>query len=99
MVDDDIRSAFGREPLDLENEVLRLVVDDVIRPEALCTFGLGVAAGGCDDARSVKLRDLDRGARDSASSGVYEDRLSCAHTTLVDHHLPTRQKDQRYGGP
>ena len=95
VVDDDVHATLARQAFDLGDEVLRFVGEDFVRTQSSCPRGFDAVPGSGEDARTAQLGDLDGGARNTAARSVYEHGLPGPHASLVDEHLPGREKDER----
>ena len=80
----------------LFGEVVRCVVDAVVRAQFARLLELGVRAGAGDDARAVQLRHLDRRHADAATGGVHQHGLAVAQVRARQDHVQRRGEDERY---
>jgi hypothetical protein len=94
VLDHEVDAALLRQPARLRHEVPARVVDHLVRAELLRACELLVGPGGRDHARAVQLRDLDRRHSDSRSRALYEHGIARRDPSLVDDHLPRREKRQ-----
>ncbi len=84
--------------LDLFHEVLRLVVQGVVRAKLTADLDFRVRAGGRNHDRPCRLAELDGGAPDPACPGVDEQRLTSLEVGPAMESEPPGLKDQRESG-
>jgi NAD(P)-dependent dehydrogenase (short-subunit alcohol dehydrogenase family) len=98
IVDNDIDAALVREVADLLIKIFLGIVDQEVRAELLRALEFGVCAGGGEDAASHHLRDLEGCCSDTGSYRENEHVFSGLQLSLVHHHAPRRERDERRGG-
>src|SRR5688500_8302500 len=98
VVDDDVDTALAGARADFPGDILRSVIERLIRAKCLGPRELFVVAGGDPRLRPDGLRDLHRGQRDTSANTPNENVLTALHTGARDDHAPRGDRRQREGG-
>ncbi len=85
-VEDDVDTVAGDRP-NVVDEVARAGIENVGDVEAAEQVALGLRAGGGDDLRAARLRDLDRGHADRAGATVNENPFAAFEPRLPDERV------------
>jgi hypothetical protein len=88
----------GRQRAHAGHHIVLIVIDHVVGAELTGAFELAGAAGGGDDARVKRLRDLYGGLSNAAAGREHEHRVPLLHRRTGPEHLPRRQERERKRG-
>src|SRR5262249_49616536 len=94
-VEDHVDAALARDARNLDDEVLRAIVDRMIGAHLPAERGLLVASGRGDDAGAVLLRELDRGQPDAARAAVDQRGLAATQAAAIDQVVPDGEERLR----
>jgi hypothetical protein len=95
---DDADAAFVRDAADFVANFLRFVIDEVVGAQLFGFLELFIGAGGGDDARAKKFRDLNGGGPHPTARSEDENVLARLQFGAADEHVPGCLKNEGDGG-